>query len=109
LKEDLKLTEDDMMLLALESGAEDLENQDESYEIYTDPAGMQEVRQGILDGGVPIENATVNYIPLNKVEISDIEQAKKVIKLIDTLESHDDVQKVYTNFDLADNLMEEDL
>ncbi len=107
-KEDFKLIEDELMLLALEAGADDLENQDESYEIFTDPTSMQDVRQSLLDGGVPIGNAAVNLIPNNRVEVSDLEQAKKIIKLIDTLESHDDVQKVYTNFDLAESLADED-
>lgn len=107
--ENLKVNEDDLMLLALEAGADDIENQDESYEIYTDPAMMQEVRQFLLDAGIPIENASVNLIPENRIEIADIEHAKKVIKLIDSLEGHEDVQKVYTNFDLADSLAEEDL
>jgi len=108
LKEAIKISEDELMLLALEAGADDLESQDESYEIYTDPSAMQEVRQSLLDNGVPIDNAAVNLIPNNRVEVSDIEQAKKIIKLIETLEGHDDVQKVYTNFDLADSLAEED-
>lgn len=107
-KEDLKLTEDDLMLLSLEAGADDLEEQDESFEVYTDPAMIQEVRQALLDCSVPIQNADVNLIPNNKIEISDVEQAKKIINLIDTLEEHDDVQKVYTNFDLADSLADED-
>lgn len=107
-KEELKITEDELMLLALEAGADDIEEQDESFEIYTDPDLMQEVRQTLLDSGLSIENADVNLIPNNRVEISDIEQAKKVIKLIDFLEGHDDVQKVYTNFDLADSLADED-
>lgn len=107
--ENLKVNEDDLMLLALEAGADDIENQDESYEIYSDPALMQEVRQFLLDEGIPIENASVNLIPENRVEIADIEHAQKVIKLIDSLEGHEDVQNVYTNFDLADSLSEEDL
>lgn len=109
LKEAIKISEDELMLLALEAGADDLENQDESYEIYTDPSAMQEVRQSLLDNGAPIDNAAVNLIPNNMVEVSDIEQAKKIIRLIETLEGHDDVQKVYTNFDLADSLADEDL
>ncbi|NLO97532.1 MAG: YebC/PmpR family DNA-binding transcriptional regulator [Peptococcaceae bacterium] len=108
-KEDLKISGDDLMLLALEAGAEDIEEQDESFEIYTEPAAMQEVRQALLDSGIAIENAEINLIPINRVEISDAEQAKKIIKLIEALENHDDVQKVYTNFDLADSLNEEDL
>lgn len=108
-KEDLIVTDDDLLLLALEAGAEDVENQEESYEIFTMPANMQEVRQALLDSGVPIQEATINLIPENKSEVSDIDQAKKVIKLIDLMEEHDDVQKVYTNFDLADSLLDEDL
>lgn len=107
-KEDLKLSEDELMLIALEAGGDDVEDQEESFEIYTEPLNIQDVRQGLLDQGIQIESAAVNLIPINKVEISDIDQAKKVIKLIDSLEGHDDVQKVYTNFDLADSLAEED-
>ncbi|NLL51330.1 MAG: YebC/PmpR family DNA-binding transcriptional regulator [Peptococcaceae bacterium] len=107
-KEELKVSEDDLMLLALEAGAEDIEEQDESFEIYTEPAALQDVRQALLDGGIPIENAEVNLIPGNRVEVSDLEQAKKVINLIDALENHDDVQKVYTNFELAESLSEEE-
>ncbi|RJE46770.1 MULTISPECIES: YebC/PmpR family DNA-binding transcriptional regulator [unclassified Dehalobacter] len=108
-KEDLKMDEDEIMLLALEAGAEDVASEDESYEIFTDPADMQEVRQVLLDSMIPIENAAINLIPVNRVEIADIEQAKKIIKLIDSLENHDDVQKVYTNFDLAESLEDADL
>lgn len=108
-KESLKMTEDELMLLALEAGADDIEEEDESYEVYTDPGAMQAVRQNLLDGGIPLANAAVNLIPNNRVEVADLEQAKKIIRLIDTLEEHDDVQKVYTNFDLPDNLAEEEL
>jgi len=108
-KEDLKMDEDEIMLLALEAGAEDVASEDESYEIFTEPDSMQEVRQVLLDSKIPIENVAINLIPVNRVEIADIEQAKKIIKLIDSLESHDDVQKVYTNFDLAESLEDADL
>ncbi|NBJ16316.1 MAG: YebC/PmpR family DNA-binding transcriptional regulator [Dehalobacter sp. 4CP] len=107
-KEDLKLDEDEIMLLALEAGAEDVASEDESYEIFTEPGSMQEVRQVLLDNHIPIESAAINLIPVNRVEIADIEQAKKIIKLIDSLENHDDVQKVYTNFDLAEALEDAD-
>ena len=108
-KESFKQSEDDLLLLALESGADDVENQDESYEIFTRPEMMEEVRQTLLDKDVPIQNAAINLIPENKIEISDVNQAKKVIKLIDYMEEHDDVQKVYTNFEIADSLMDEEL
>ncbi|KUO66978.1 MAG: transcriptional regulator [Gracilibacter sp. BRH_c7a] len=108
-KEETKNNEDDLLLLALEAGAEDVEIQEESYEIFTLSSNMEDVRQALLDSDISIQEATINLIPINKTEISDIDQARKVIKLIDLMEEHDDVQKVYTNFDLSDSLMDEDL
>lgn len=108
-KEGLESTEDDLMLLALEAGADDIETEDESYEVFTSPENMEQVRQNLLDNGVQIQAANVNLIPENRMEISDLDQARKIIKLIDTLEDHDDVQNVYTNFDLADSIAGEDL
>lgn len=108
-KEDLKLEEDELMLVALEAGAEDMEQEEESFLIYTDPAEMEAVRQGILDQGIEISEAIVNLIPQNTVEIADVEQAKKLIRLMDLLEEHDDTQGVYANFEFADSLSEEDL
>ncbi|UWG95647.1 YebC/PmpR family DNA-binding transcriptional regulator [Dehalobacter sp. DCM] len=108
-REDLRMDEDEIMLLALEAGADDVESEEESFAIFTVPEKMQDVRQVLLDSKLPIENAAINLIPTNRVEIADIEQAKKIIKLIDSLESHDDVQKVYTNFELAESLADADL
>jgi len=107
-KEGINLPEDDLMLLALEAGADDFELQEEIYEIYTEPESMENVRQNLLDKGIPILKASIDLVPNNIIEISDIDQAKKVIKLIDSLENHDDVQKVYTNFELSDSLSEDD-
>lgn len=109
LKESMEHNEDDFILLALEAGADDIDIEDESYEVITPPAKMQEVRQTLLDAGIPIENAFLNLIPESQTEISDIDQAKKVIKLIDSMEEHDDIQKVYTNFELAESLSGEEL
>lgn len=109
LKEDLKLDEDALMLVALEAGAEDMEQEEESFIIYTDPLEMEAVRQGILDQGIEISEALVNLIPQNTVEIDDLEQAKKLIRLMDLLEEHDDTQGVYANFEFADSLSEEEL
>lgn len=109
LKEDLKLDEDALMLVALEAGAEDMEQEEESFIIYTDPSEMEAVRQGILEQGIKISEALINLIPLNTVEIADLEQAKKLIRLMDFLEEHDDTQGVYANFEFADSLSEEDL
>jgi len=101
------LTEDELMLLVLEAGAEDLEEADGGYMVYTDPAGMASVRQALLDQGLTIEEADLNLVPENIIEIGDLEQAKKIVKLIDTLEEHDDVQKVYANFDIAEEIAQD--
>jgi YebC/PmpR family DNA-binding regulatory protein len=98
------LSEDELMLMALEAGAEDLEEADGGYLVYTAPEEMESVRQSLLDQGLTIEEAALNLIPENIIEVSDLEQAKKIIKLIETLEEHDDVQKVHSNFDIAEEI-----
>lgn len=108
-KEDLKLDEDELMLIALEAGAEDMDQDDENFVIYTAPEEMEAVRQALLDQGIEIAEAIVNLIPQNSVELTDPEQAKKMIRLMDLLEEHDDTQGVYANFELADSLSEDDL
>ncbi len=102
-----KLSEDELMLIALEAGAEDLEQVEEGFLVYTAPAEMEEVRQSLLDQGVALDEAVLNLIPQNNVEITDLEQARKIIKLMELLEEHDDVQVVYANFDIAEAIENE--
>jgi len=108
LREGLKLTEDDLMMLTLDAGAEDFEIDDEGYVVYTAPEVMEEVRQALLDQKISVIEAVLSPIPQNTIEITDEEQARKMIHLIDTLEDHDDSQGVYSNFELADALADED-
>lgn len=108
-QEDLELSEDELMLMALDAGAEDMDNDDENYLIITAPEDMEAVHQALLAQKVPISEAAINQIPLNTVEIADPEHAKKIIRLMDALEDHDDAQGVYANFELADSLTDEDL
>lgn len=108
-RSELKVSEDDLMLMVLEAGAEDMQSEDESFQVYTESTEMESVRQALLDQEIPISEAAVTLIPQNTVEIADAEQAQKIIRLIETLEEHDDIQNVYTNFDLADSLSEADL
>lgn len=103
-RENLKYEEDDFMLLALEAGAEDLETEDESFQVFTSPEEMESVREALIKQGLPIEDAALNLIPENMVEITDVDQAQKIIRLIDALEDHEDVQGVYTNFELAESI-----
>lgn len=100
-REDLAMDEDEFLMLALEAGAEDVETEEESFQVFTDPGDMESVRQVLLDQGLKVEDAAINLVAENKIEISDPDLARKIIKLIDALEEHDDVQGVFTNFELG--------
>ena len=104
-----KLSEDDLMLLSLDAGAEDFEADEEGYVVFTAPADMEQVRQALLDQEIPIAEALLTPIPQNTVEVADVEQARKIVRLMDMLEDHDDAQGVYANFALAETLDSENL
>lgn len=106
-REDLKLGEDDFMIMALDAGAEDIDTDEESFQVYTAPEDIEGIRQALLDHGLPIDEAAINLIPESSVEIDDADQAAKLIRLIDALEENDDVQGVYTNFELAESIADE--
>ncbi|AGA69952.1 DNA-binding regulatory protein, YebC/PmpR family [Desulfitobacterium dichloroeliminans LMG P-21439] len=109
LKEDLPFDEDELMLIALEAGAEDLQQDEESFIVYTAPGDIEAVRQALIDQGIAIEEAIKNQVPQNSIEITDVDQAKKLFRMMELLEDHDDSQGVYANFELADSINEEDL
>jgi len=108
LREGLKLTEDDLMMLTLDAGAEDFEIDEEGYVVYTAPEAMEGVRQALLDKKISVVEAVLSPTPQNTLEITDAEQARKIVLLMDTLEDHEDSQGVYSNFELADALAAED-
>ncbi|WP_396656441.1 YebC/PmpR family DNA-binding transcriptional regulator [Microbacterium sp.] len=93
-------TEDDVMLAALEAGAEEVEPHAQGFEVITDAADLVPVRAALQDAGLDYESADVEFVPSLKVEI-DADTARKVFRLIDALEDSDDVQNVYSNFDLT--------
>ncbi|NLM52230.1 MAG: YebC/PmpR family DNA-binding transcriptional regulator [Firmicutes bacterium] len=97
--------EDDLMLLALDAGAADFEVEEEQYEIYTTPEEFESVKEKLENDGVKFAEASITMIPENMVEITDLEQARKAITLIELLEDHDDVQNVYTNMDIPAELV----
>ena len=94
--------------LALEAGADDVidEEGEEFIEIYTDPEAFEEVRQALENAGVEMVSAAVDKIPSNTVELSG-KHAEQMLRLMDNLEDCDDVQKVYSNFDIDEALLEE--
>ena len=97
--------EDTLMTVAIDAGAEDV-NQDEStYEIITDPADFMAVRQAVEDAGIPYASAELAMLPKSTVALEQSD-AKKTLRLIEALEDSDDVQEVHANFDISEEILE---
>lgn len=99
------LTEDAVMEAALEAGAEDVKAEDDNFEVYTAPSELHAVLDALEAKGVTASTAELVRIPTNTVTL-DEKQAESVLKLIDLLEEHDDVNKVWANFDIPTEVME---
>lgn len=101
------IDEEELMMTALEAGADDVKLEEEMFEVVTDPTVFQEVLDALTAAGYKYEEAEITFIPENKVEITDVDTAKKVLALYEALEDIDDVNDVYSNFDISDEIMEE--
>jgi len=99
------LDEDEFMMQALEAGAEDVEKNDEFFDIYTSPSEFHTVIANLEKMGFPVKNAELTRVPKNTINADDV--ATKLMRLIDFLEDLDDVQKVYANFEFSDEVMEQ--
>jgi transcriptional/translational regulatory protein YebC/TACO1 len=93
------LDEDELMLAALEAGAEDMKTEEDEFEIITAPEDFDRVRQALEEKGVPIAEAQVTMVPRSTVRLTG-QEAEQMMRLIEALEDHDDVQEVYANFEL---------
>jgi len=98
-KEDTDMSADDMMMFALDAGAEDFSEEEDSYEILTSPADFSTVREAFEKEGIPMVDAEVTMIPQNYVTITSEEDRRNLDRILDLLDSDDDVQDVYTNVD----------
>ncbi len=98
-KEECEMEADDLMMAALDAGAEDFAEEEESYEIYTSPDDFSAVREAMEAAGVPMLEAEITMIPQNWVELTDEEAIKKMTRILDLLDEDDDVQAVYHNWD----------
>ncbi len=98
--------EDELMELALEAGAEDVEPQEDTFRVLTDPNDFTDVRARLDEADISYESADVTMLPQNTVEL-DQSSARQTLKLIDALEDNDDVQEVYSNFDISEEVMAE--
>jgi len=104
-RENLKVDVEEFMLQAIEAGADDVKEDDDEIEVITSPENFMAVKDA-LEKEVAFEEADIVMLPSNTVDITDEVMAAKVLKLIDVLEDHDDVQNVYANFSIPDEILE---
>ena len=99
------MTEDDILMVVLDAGAEEVNDLGEAFEIVSEATDLVAVRTAIQDAGLDYESAEANFLPSVSVDL-DEEGARKVFRLIEALEDSDDVQNVFANFDVSDDIME---
>lgn len=98
--------EDELMLTAAEGGAEDVRAEGSSYQVVAAPEDLSAVREALESAGHAIESAEQTMLPKTTVEVADESTARKIIRLMDALEENDDVQDVFTNFDIPEGVLE---
>lgn len=97
---------DELFEKAIEFDAEDIIEDDDQYKVFTTPENFQKVVEGLESVGFKAETAELSRIPQNTIEVTDEKIADKILKLLDKLEEHDDVQNVYANFDISDDILQ---
>ncbi|HKL99638.1 MAG TPA: YebC/PmpR family DNA-binding transcriptional regulator [Mobilitalea sp.] len=97
-KEECEIKADDLMLIALDAGAEDFQEEEDSFEILTDPDSFSEVRENLEKAGIPMAQADVSMIPQLWVDLTSDQDIKSMQKILDLLDEDDDVQEVYHNW-----------
>jgi YebC/PmpR family DNA-binding regulatory protein len=98
------IDEDKLMDIVLEAGAEDLVTEDENYEIKANSADFDKVKKALETNDIKTESAEITMIPKNTIALAG-EDAKQILSLVDALEEHEDVQNVYANFDIPDDIL----
>lgn len=98
-KEEYECDPDELMMMVLDAGAEDFNEEDDSYEILTSPEAFSEVREALENAKIPMASAEVTMIPQTFVELTDEKDIKSIQKTLDLLDEDDDVQEVYHNWD----------
>ena len=98
-KEECSMDADELMMVALDAGADDFVEEEDSYEITTDPADFEEVRKALEEAGIPMASAEVSMIPQTYVSLTDETDLKNINKILDLLDDDDDVQEVYHNWE----------
>ena len=99
--------EEALMDLILEAGAEDMKSSDDNYEITTAVEDLETVKQALIDKGITPQTAEMTMVPSSTIKIKGASEAKQILALVESLEDHDDVQQVYSNFDIPDEILEQ--
>jgi YebC/PmpR family DNA-binding regulatory protein len=97
--------EDTLMELATDAGAEDLESDPDGFNVTTAPGDLLSVREALEAKGVPVKNAELTMVPTTVIEVGDESEAKRVLRLMDAIDDHDDVQNVHSNFDIPEAVL----
>jgi YebC/PmpR family DNA-binding regulatory protein len=100
------VAEDDLMVVALEAGADDLVDDGDSWRLTSPPSSLGAVRAALDEAGIAYDSAEASMQPTSTVPLEAAEDAKRVLRLVDALDDHDDVQAVYANFDIPDAVLE---
>ncbi len=98
--------EDELTMAAAEGGADDVELDGSSYRVTAAPESLTAVREAIEQAGIDVDSAELTMVPKTTVNLEDEGAARKTLRLIDALEESDDVQEVYSNFDIPERVME---
>ncbi|MCD6583211.1 MAG: YebC/PmpR family DNA-binding transcriptional regulator [Candidatus Omnitrophica bacterium] len=100
-----QVSEDELFAISVDAGAQDLKTEGKNYEIFCEPQDFENVKKVIKDKGIKWELAELTMVPTSTVKVPS-QEAKQLLSLIEALEEHDDVQKVYANFDIPDEILE---
>jgi YebC/PmpR family DNA-binding regulatory protein len=99
--------EAELMLAAIDAGADDVSRDGDSWSVTTEPSKVYDVRLALETAGFTVDNADTPLVSDNLVPIASVEEARKVLRIVEAFEDNDDVQDVYTNFDIAESVMNE--
>ncbi|MGH9244458.1 MAG: YebC/PmpR family DNA-binding transcriptional regulator [Acidimicrobiales bacterium] len=97
--------EDELFLVALDAGADDIVDEGDTWRVTTPPTDLHTVETAMADAGIAVESTDLTMVPTATVALDDAESAKKVLRVVDALDEHDDVQNVYANFDIPDAIL----
>ena len=103
----IAIEEDTVMTAALEAGADDIEPDGDSWRILTDPSVVYDVKDALETAGIEVQSAESTMVSSNTIEVTVLEDARQILRIMDMLEDNDDVQDVFANFDIDESLMQE--